>query len=426
VSNPTFTNAPLILFDDGQGRFGPLTDLRAAFEIRSGADSTVRRVARWASGRLSSLWVPRHLAPLIAARSPIPVNVAPEGTVLALLNGRLLLPDQVPRPELGQILVDHEGHAIAALLDRAGAMALLEAAGPTDVAGISGVERVVVEGTALIRRPWDLFASLGRTIAHDGLAERPRLAREPGPAVVIGDHPVVIEASARLWPGVVIDAEQGPVIVRGRAVIRPHATLAGPCAIGEGSTVLDHAVIRPNTVVGPMCKVAGELAGTIFQGFANKAHEGFLGDSYVGKWANIGAGTTGSNLLNTYGEVVMRLDPESPRERSGRQFLGALIGDHAKLAIGTRLMTGTVIGTGAMVACTAPPPPTVSAFAWLTDESRGERRCWRFDRFEETMRTVMRRRDREPDAAYVSRLRELHRQVSEAEGPANAAEQRSP
>lgn len=414
MSTPTFTNVPLILFDDGRGRFGPLTDLRAAFEIRSGADSTLRRVARWASGRLAALWVPEQLAAVVASRSSLSVNTLPEAPLLALLNGRLLLPDDALRPAAGQILVDGEGDAIAALLTREDAEALLRSFGADHAGPRIPAERVEHSDIQLIRRPWDLLSSLGRTVVHDGLADRPRLAREPGPATVIGDHPVVIESSARLWPGVVIDAEHGPVLVRERAVIRPHATLSGPCAIGEGATILDHAVIRANTVVGPMCKVAGELSATIMQGFANKAHDGFLGDSYVGKWANIGAGTTGSNLLNNYGEVAIRLDPAGPRERTGREFFGAIIGDHAKLAIGTRLMTGTVVGTGAMIACSAPPPTTVPAFAWLTDESRGERKPWRFDRFEETMRAVMRRRDREPGEAYLALLRALHAQAAGA------------
>ena len=123
--------------------------------------------------------------------------------------------------------------------------------------------------------------------------------------------------------------------------------------------MIDNAIIKPNTVIGPQCKVGGEVGATIFQGSANKAHEGHLGDSWVGKWVNLGAATVNSNLLNTYDEVTMRLDADDSRHRTGRQFMGALIGDHVKTAIGTRLMTGTVLGTGAMIATSTPPPEII-------------------------------------------------------------------
>ena len=416
---------PIILFDDDLGCFGPMADLRAAFEIRSGADSAVRRVARWAAGRLAALWVPRRLRDIVTERATLPVNELPSSIAtdrpVVLLSGRLLLPDDALSPEAGQAIVDAHGDLVAASMEAVQAARLLDALAASSTPLLELLRQVfpavrVVDrpDLHLARRPWDILGALARTITFDGLADRPRLAREAAPATVMGDHPVIIEASARLWPGVVIDAEHGAVIIRAKAVVRPHATLSGPCVVGEGATVLDQAMVRANTVIGPMCKVAGEISGTIFQGFANKAHDGFLGDSYVGKWANLGAGTTNSNLLNTYGEVSMRLAPGAPRERSGRQFLGAIIGDHAKMAIGTRLMTGTAIGTGAMVACTAPPPTCTPAFAWLTDEDPGGARRWRLDRFEETMRAVMARRDREPSAAYLRRVRDLHEAASAA------------
>ena len=182
--------------------------------------------------------------------------------------------------------------------------------------------------------------------------------------------------------------------------------ICGPCSVGAGATVLDRALIRPNTVIGPRCKVGGEVGSTIFQGYANKAHDGYLGDSWVGKWANLGAGTVGSNLLNTYGEVTMRTEVDGPRHRTGLRFLGAIIGDHVKTAISTRIMTGSVLGTGAMVATSAPPPDTVRRFAWLTDD--GER-SYRLGKFLEVMNAVMARRDRIPSRAYAAAVEALHR-----------------
>jgi hypothetical protein len=108
--------------------------------------------------------------------------------------------------------------------------------------------------------------------------------------------------------------------------------------------------------------VHGELSTTIFLGHANKAHDGFVGHSVLGRWVNLGASTVTSNLKNTYGTVQL-WTPSGVRE-TGMQFLGTLFGDHVKTAIGTRLSTGTVLGTGANVFGDAMPPRVVAPFAW--------------------------------------------------------------
>jgi hypothetical protein len=108
--------------------------------------------------------------------------------------------------------------------------------------------------------------------------------------------------------------------------------------------------------------VRGEVTTSVFLGFSNKAHDGFVGHSVIGHWVNLGALTTTSNLKNTYGEVA--LEVSGTRLPTGRQFLGSLIGDHAKTAIGTMLATGTVIGAGANVFGEVRPPRYVPPFAW--------------------------------------------------------------
>lgn len=116
------------------------------------------------------------------------------------------------------------------------------------------------------------------------------------------------------------------------------------------------------SVVGPRSVVRGEVSSSVFVGYANKAHDGFVGHTIVGHWANLGAGTTTSNLKNTYGPV--RLEVSGGRIETGRTFLGSLIGDHAKTAIGTMLPTGTVVGAGANVFGAGPIPKHVPPFAW--------------------------------------------------------------
>lgn len=392
----------MIIFDDGLGRLGPMTDLRASFEVRTGMFTTAGRIAATWPKSLAAYWVPARLEPLLRARADALVNELPAEEIVCCVNGRWAMPDPTNNIEDGEALIEQAtGNVVFARLRRADAEYLL-----TTGQLHERIHTRTISQRVLYRYPWDVIALLKQTIPRDILSTRVLEAAVPASDVsIMGEYPVEIARTARVCPQVVIDATSGPVIIHEHAVIRPGAVLTGPCSVGERATVLDRAVIRANTVIGPWCKAAGEISSTIFQGFANKAHDGFLGDSWVGKWVNFGAGTTNSNLLNTYGEVLMRVEPDGPRHRTGLTFLGAIVGDHVKTAICTRLMTGTLIGTGAMIATTLSPPTAVRRFAWLTDD--GER-GYRLEKFLEVMATVMDRRDRTPTVPYVQLVRDLH------------------
>jgi UDP-N-acetylglucosamine diphosphorylase/glucosamine-1-phosphate N-acetyltransferase len=150
------------------------------------------------------------------------------------------------------------------------------------------------------------------------------------------------------------------VLVLRDARVSAFTRLVGPCVIGE------HAIVAGGNVtgcsIGEHARVHGELSTSIVIGHANKAHDGFVGHSVIGRWANLGAGTITSNLKNNYGEVSLWTSRGT--QRTGLQFLGAFIGDHAKTGIGTRLTTGCVVGAGANVFGNAMPPKFVPPFAW--------------------------------------------------------------
>lgn len=182
----------------------------------------------------------------------------------------------------------------------------------------------------------------------------------PDGCTVIGDPSDVIILGGSVEPGTVFDVRQGAAVVEQHAYVMSGSRLEGPVYVGPGTQVLG-GVIRVS-VIGPRCKVRGEVAEAVFLGYANKAHEGFVGHSVIGRWVNLGAGTTTSDLKNTYGPVRLQL-PSGPAD-TGLQFLGSLIGDHAKTAIGTQLNTGTLVGVGANIFGAPRPPKHVSAFAW--------------------------------------------------------------
>jgi len=274
------------------------------------------------------------------------------------------------------------------------------------IAQRTGLQRVKdVEGVSgeypTINTPWDILDHLP-TLLKDDL-ERAEPLDGHCKAQSFGDHRIDIHPSATLFPTTVLDASNGAIRIEASVVIRPNAVIIGPCWISEGSTVYEAGIIKANTSIGPCCKVSGEVGGTIFQGYANKCHDGHLGDSVIGEWVNFGAGTTNSNLLNTYGEIVV-MDLDGIRHKTDRNYVGCFVGDHVKFAINTRIMTGSIIGMGAMIATSTPVPAPTPRFAWLTD---GGSRTYRISKFLDVARTVMARRDKELDAATEAVIQRL-------------------
>lgn len=201
------------------------------------------------------------------------------------------------------------------------------------------------------------------------------------------DSDVLIEGDdAIVHMTVAIEEEDGPVIIEDGVVIEPHVYLKGPVVVGKGTTIKSGSRIS-NSIIGPMCRVSGEVNTCIFQAFSNKAHEGFLGHSYIGEWVNLGAGTTTSNLKNTYGSVSVELP--SGTEDTGLMFLGLLMGDHTKTGIGTRFSTGSVCGAACNIVSDTTVPTNIASFTWLAGNTSA---VHEIDKMIAVARTVMARR----------------------------------
>lgn len=146
--------------------------------------------------------------------------------------------------------------------------------------------------------------------------------------------------------GAVINLSDGPVYIGPDAKVMEGATLRGPIAICDHSEIRMGARIYENTTVGPFCKVGGEISNVVFIGHSNKAHDGFLGNSVIGEWCNLGAGTVSSNLKNDYSEIKLWNYPSRRFLKTGLQFCGLIMGDHSKTGINTMINTATVFGVG--------------------------------------------------------------------------------
>jgi len=184
---------------------------------------------------------------------------------------------------------------------------------------------------------------------------------------LINENDIYIKSPDLINPEVVIDASNGPVIIADNVKIQSFSLLQGPLYIGEDSVVQPQSFIR-GSIIGPVCKIGGEISSTIIQGWSNKVHYGFLGNSYIGQWVNFGAGTTNSNLKNNYTAVNVTVNDNVVK--TDELFIGLFAGDYTTFAIGTTLNTGTNIGPGCNIVTNGFPPKKLKPFTWFLNGRR--------------------------------------------------------
>lgn len=235
--------------------------------------------------------------------------------------------------------------------------------------------------------PAILAADITAPLKHENPALRARF-KPPAHSTVLGTGALMVHADAQVEPHVVFDTSAGPIYVDAGAHVHAFTRINGPCYIGRDATIMGGDI--SGCSIGPVSKIRGEISGTIVLGYSNKGHDGFVGNSYLGRWVNLGAGTVTSNLKNTYGAVSL-WTPTGIRP-TGMQFLGTLFGDHVKTGIGTKLTTGTVLGAGANVYGSKMPPKAVAPFSWGEGEPYD---LYRIDKFLASAKTVMARRKME-------------------------------
>lgn len=212
---------------------------------------------------------------------------------------------------------------------------------------------------------WDIFFKNGHAIEDDfPLATRGKSSQRPNSTnTVIGRRKLFIDKTAKV-NGAVLNTSTGPIFIGKDAEVMEGAVIRGPFALCEGGVVKMGAKIYGPTTVGPHSKVGGELNNVVIQGYSNKAHDGFIGNSVIGEWCNLGADTNSSNLRNTYDEVKVWNYPAQAFIPSGLQFCGLIMGDHSKCAINTMFNTGTVVGVNANVFGAGFQRNFIASFSW--------------------------------------------------------------
>jgi len=196
---------------------------------------------------------------------------------------------------------------------------------------------------------------------------------------------ILIHDSATVLAGVILDASNGPIIIDKNVSIDIGALIQGPVYLGKNSKVNLGAKLRGNISLGSTCKIGGEVGDTVFQGFSNKQHEGFLGHSYIGEWVNLGANTNNSNLKNNYSQIKVKLSRDL-EVNSMQQFLGVFIGDFSKSGISTMFNSGTIVGLGANIFGSGFQDKFIKSFSWGNGDKTN------FDKFIIACNRIMSRR----------------------------------
>jgi UDP-N-acetylglucosamine diphosphorylase/glucosamine-1-phosphate N-acetyltransferase len=356
----------LYLYDDAKARqFEPFALTRPVSELRAGAELIRLRWERAARTKAYGFIGAPHLEWFDELDAPPAVqneSTIPAGSVI--VNSRCAV---------GLDAVLDDTSAAFACDDQISAVRLRKTIEMEALAeGTVSLADLVEEGVSETRIPgrwleeiWDLVGNLEAQLSDD----IPVMGAGLSGAVIenatlIGKHPIYCETGVGIEPFVVFDATDGPILIRRGATIASFSRIVGPCYIGEDSHVIGDAIRACS--IGDVCKVRGEIASTVMLGHSNKGHTGFVGSSYIGRWVNLGAGTTTSNLKNTYGPV--HLWTPSGTRTTGLQFLGSMIGDHAKTGIGSMLTTGCVIGAGANIYGSHASPKYVAPFSWGDSE----------------------------------------------------------
>lgn len=352
-------------------QFLPLTHFHPVYDLRCGILSLQERIIRYLRPAGISLHSRRYLRELLAEENPGAEVGKASARRCLVVNGRCVMTPSLARllrkAESGTVYVTGE-EFVAAVLEGTGLDDFRKElnADHVDAALFATGVRQEVDAI-LLRRPWDLIYVNESALREDftllaGTHPTKTRAGVHRSAVLVGGRNVRIGAGSVVGPGAVIDASNGPIHIGHRVTVHPLAVIEGPACIGDGAVVKAGARIGGSTSIGPVCKVGGEVEHAIMHSHANKQHDGFLGHSYLSQWVNLGAGTTTSNLKNTYGNISVRL--RGRMVDTGKMFLGLIAGDHVRTGINVSLDTGTIVGVSCNIYGAVLPPKFVPSFSW--------------------------------------------------------------
>lgn len=341
-----------ILFDNfRRSNLFPLTYLRPVADIRTGI-LTIREKWEMFLGAKTSTLTESYLRkkyPIIREDDNIMINgsICPTKELLV----------EILALKTGEVLFQHD--VIIAMRLHSIELDSL------DEENVDEVNMVESKSSFLkITHTWDIFAHNGSALESDfDLLTRGRKSEPLGKTnQVLGDK-VFLEKGARVECSI-LNSTTGPIYIGKDAEVMEGSIIRGPFSLGEHSVVKMGAKIYGPTTIGPHCKAGGEINNSVFFGYSNKAHDGFMGQSVIGEWCNIGADTNTSNLKNTYENIKLWNYADQTFVETGLQFCGLIMGDHSKCGINTMFNTGSVVGISSNVFGAGYQRNFIPSFSW--------------------------------------------------------------
>ena len=356
-------------------RLLPLVYFRPTYDLRCGILTLREKVQHYFPNTPISLHCREYLSDLVKQQNPGVVVNDVKGKSCLFLNGRVIADSKLAQQlstDIDTLFV--KGETIIAARVSGSKLGSLKNK-LNDLFIFSDFNELLKKevDAKVIHYPWDLISNNGEQIISDFnlLTSKVDGSKIKGKiyagAHLINEDKIFIDEGAKVKPGVVLDAESGPIYIGKDAKIFPNAVIEGPAFIGNKSAIKIGAKIYENTSIGEVCKVGGEVEESIIHSYSNKQHDGFLGHAYLGMWVNLGADTNNSDLKNNYGSVKVIINGE--QVDSGSMFVGLTMGDHSKAAINTMFNTGTVVGVSSNIFGAGFPKKYVPSFAWGGSDS---------------------------------------------------------
>ncbi len=376
-----------ILFDHRRLQFLPFTHTRAVADIRCGI-FTMRERWEYCLQQTTDTLTENYLQPLYE-RAPTHENIYINGSVF----GNLALTEALQKLNNNEKLVK-DGLVLAAKTD------FIPVIGEMSDR-FSGMERVEYLGDVFsLTHIWEIFSHNDRAIKGDFalLTSGRTSAPLPDNINVSGTENIFLEPGARINAGCIINATTGPVYLGKDAEIMEGCIIRGALAMCDNATLKMGAKIYGPTTIGPGCKAGGEISNVVFFANSNKGHDGFLGNSVIGEWCNLGADTNSSNLKNNYDVVKIWDEQSNMLVKTDLTFCGLLMGDHSKCGINTMFNTGTVVGISCNIYGGSFPEKFIPSFSWGGSDGMV---TYEFNRAMSTANRMMARRNKQLTEAEI-------------------------
>ncbi|MEN9972026.1 MAG: hypothetical protein RIS20_373 [Bacteroidota bacterium] len=272
-----------------------------------------------------------------------------------------------------------------------------------------GSTKIEFKGDApiVIEHRWDLFEKNNAAISLDFhlITEERKSQKLSKTNTLIGPSNLLFIEKGAIIEGCTLNTNHGPIYIGENAEIMEGSMIRGSFVLCEEAVVKMGAKIYGATTIGPHCRVGGEVSNVIFYAYSNKGHDGFLGNSILGEWCNLGADTNSSNLKNNYSLVSSYNYETKGIEASEVQFMGLCMGDHSKSAINTMFNTATVVGFAVNVFSDAFPPKHLPSFTWLAEK---EQTVFQLEKAIQAAKAMMDRRHVECTEADIKIFETLH------------------